>query len=189
MDTRDDGAARREWPARHEGADRAEERAQKEARRAERALAMGARVKGLRGFRRYTQEQLGAITGLSKNYISGLELGRRPCPRPDTVERLAVALGVTVAQLRGGEPLPERPGDGDEAAAGPGRAAEAEQVAAALRQLGQGPPVGLMVRVVALLADLPPGVAVTHRRYADGGILVYIRPPGAADRVPDHDGG
>lgn len=54
-----------------------------------------ARIRQERGL---TQEQLAVLSGLSQQYISGLERGRRN-PTIVTVHELAVALGVSHLDL------------------------------------------------------------------------------------------
>jgi transcriptional regulator with XRE-family HTH domain len=77
----------------------------KEAAKWRRAQEVAARVRAVRGFRGYSQAELAERTGLSRQYVSELEQGKRPKPRGETLERLAEALDVTADQLRGCAPL------------------------------------------------------------------------------------
>ena len=134
---------------------------------------MGERVRVLRAVRGYSQARLSELTGLSRQYLSEVEKGKRPRPQCQTVERLAAALGVPVEELKGEPP-----------ARTPPPAPEGE---------GQGSPrpvvdvpehLGAIAAVARLLAELPPGLAVLHHSYPDGSVLLYIRKPAArATRV------
>ena len=67
------------------------------------------RVRELRLARGWSQDQLAVESGLSKDGISRIERGDR-IPRLDTLEEIAVALGISLPQLVDvGEPLPEIP--------------------------------------------------------------------------------
>jgi transcriptional regulator with XRE-family HTH domain len=59
---------------------------------------VGQNVKRIRQKKRLTQERFAEISGLSQQYISGLEQGRRN-PTVVTLHELATALGVTPADL------------------------------------------------------------------------------------------
>ena len=58
----------------------------------------GQRVKALRNEREWTQVYLSVHTGLSRTFISDLELGRKePCLR--SIEILAQGFGVSIIEL------------------------------------------------------------------------------------------
>ena len=59
---------------------------------------VGENARKLRLSRDLTQEQLSELTGLTQQYISGLEQGRRN-PTVLTLHQLAQALGTTPAAL------------------------------------------------------------------------------------------
>jgi transcriptional regulator with XRE-family HTH domain len=61
-------------------------------------VAFGLAVRHIRTERGMSQEQLAARSGLDRTYVSGLERGTRN-PTLITQQRLAVALGVRVAEL------------------------------------------------------------------------------------------
>lgn len=58
------------------------------------------RIKAMRLEQRLSLDQLSASAGVSKPYLFDLENGRRGA-KPETLARIAAALGVTVADLRG----------------------------------------------------------------------------------------
>lgn len=58
----------------------------------------GARVRELRLARGFSQERLGEIANLHRNYIGGVERGERNIGL-DNIHALAEALGVEVADL------------------------------------------------------------------------------------------
>ncbi|MBV8518784.1 MAG: helix-turn-helix transcriptional regulator [Acidobacteria bacterium] len=59
---------------------------------------VGARLRELRKSRGLSQEQLGHLCGLDRNYVGQIERGNRnPCL--DNIVKLAKALGVTPADL------------------------------------------------------------------------------------------
>ncbi len=61
-------------------------------------IRFGARVRSLRKARKWTQTYLSVHSGLSRTFISDVELGRKePCLR--TLETFADAFGVSLAQL------------------------------------------------------------------------------------------
>lgn len=67
---------------------------------------LGMRIKYLRKQRKWSQEDLAFEAGVNKNYISDLENGRRN-PSLDILERIAVAFGISLADLfRGVETIP-----------------------------------------------------------------------------------
>ncbi len=66
---------------------------------------VGARVRFLRELQGLPQMELSYLAGLSKNYVSELELGKRN-PTALTLLRLARILGVAPSALL---PLPEAP--------------------------------------------------------------------------------
>lgn len=67
---------------------------------------LGMRIKYLRSQRKWSQEDLAFEANVNKNYISDLENGRRN-PSLDILERIAVAFGISLADLfRGVETIP-----------------------------------------------------------------------------------
>lgn len=62
------------------------------------ADAIAARVRELRLAKGWSQERLAGETGLSKDAVSRIERGDRG-PRLDTLERIAVAVGIPLPQL------------------------------------------------------------------------------------------
>jgi transcriptional regulator with XRE-family HTH domain len=60
--------------------------------------ALGARVKELRRRRGFSQEELAGRAGLHWTYLSDLERGQQT-PTVDVVNRLARALGTTLAEF------------------------------------------------------------------------------------------
>lgn len=138
------------------------EREAREAAKWRRAHEVAARVRAVRGFRGYSQGDLAERTGLSRQYISELEQGKRPKPRGETLERLAEALEVTADQLRGCAPLttggiPEPP---------------AEPAAEPAAEPGAEP------------GAVPPSaeVEVLHTILRDGSLVIRIRAPGPRTR-------
>lgn len=63
-------------------------------------MTLGERIASMRGFRRYTQEQLGALVGVTKQTISGWEHDRRT-PDSDDLVKLCLALDCTADYLIG----------------------------------------------------------------------------------------
>lgn len=61
--------------------------------------ALGDKIRQLRKERRLTLEQLGALSDSSKSYIWELENKDPPRPSADKLQKIADALGVTVAFL------------------------------------------------------------------------------------------
>lgn len=61
----------------------------------------GKRVKALREEKRWSQGFLGERAGVDSSYISLLETGKRENPGVDTLNRLAQALGTSIAYLVG----------------------------------------------------------------------------------------
>ena len=57
-------------------------------------------LKQWREYRSYSQAELARISGVSRNAINRIELGARDA-RPDTVRKLAKALGTEPHRLRG----------------------------------------------------------------------------------------
>ena len=149
---------------------------------------MGARLRVLRAVRHYTQARLSQLSGLSRQYLSELEQGKRLRPRGPTLERLADALEVTVEELRGKAALgaaTETTTDDPVGPDGPPPADEPDACGAAAHGVfaltGTIPEAVATVRAVAdVLAEMPAGVVVMQRHYADGSVLLYIAlPPGA----------
>lgn len=60
--------------------------------------AFGDRLRGIRGNVGISQEKLAEIAGLHRTYVSSVERGERNVSL-ETIERLAVALGCTMASL------------------------------------------------------------------------------------------
>lgn len=55
------------------------------------------KIKGARYNAKLTQGQLADAAGLQRETISQIEQGRRPWPRGDTLRRICIALGVSLA--------------------------------------------------------------------------------------------
>ncbi len=68
---------------------------------------LSSRLKVLRKARGLSQEQLAVTAGISTSTVVRIENGRI-VPDTKTIEKLAVELGVTAAELLGGEPAPAR---------------------------------------------------------------------------------
>ena len=67
---------------------------------------LGMRIRFLRQQLRWSQEDLALNANVNKNYISDLENGRRN-PSLDILERIAVAFGISLAELfKGVESIP-----------------------------------------------------------------------------------
>ena len=60
------------------------------------------RIKEIRERKGLQQKELAALVGLSAPYLHDLENDRRGA-KPETIERIANGLGVTVAELTGKE--------------------------------------------------------------------------------------
>ncbi len=65
---------------------------------------IGARVRTARDVRALTQQELADAVGITPQQLSRIE-NRHMRPRPQTIHRLAGALGVPVEQLTGAEEL------------------------------------------------------------------------------------
>lgn len=65
-------------------------------------VALGQTLKLLRGTR--PQRDVAQAAGISRGYLSELEQGKRPYPRPRTLENLAVVLGTRLEALQPPEP-------------------------------------------------------------------------------------
>ena len=63
-------------------------------------MTLGERIASMRGFRRYTQEHLGDLVGVTKQTISGWEHDRRT-PDADDIVKLCRALDCTADYLLG----------------------------------------------------------------------------------------
>ena len=61
---------------------------------------LGDWLKAQRKARGWTQAQLAAVSGISLDYISHLEIKRHPRPGPVKLSQLAAAFGVSVDRLR-----------------------------------------------------------------------------------------
>ena len=67
---------------------------------------LGMRIRFLRQQKRWSQEDLALNANINKNYISDLENGRRN-PSLEILERIAVAFGISLAELfKGVETIP-----------------------------------------------------------------------------------
>ena len=73
---------------------------------AEDALTIGARVRKIRSRRGLSLDVAAGLAGISKPYLSALELGQRGFNRRGLLEDLASALGCSVADLTGQPYLP-----------------------------------------------------------------------------------
>jgi len=63
-------------------------------------MSLGARIASMRGFRRLTQEQLGAAIGVTKQTISGWENGYRT-PDADSLKEMCGVLDCSSDYLLG----------------------------------------------------------------------------------------
>src|SRR5229473_1957236 len=72
------------------------------------AHSVAAQVRALREGRGWTQEQLAEAAGLSRDAISRIERGDRE-PKLVTLEAIASAVGLELAQLLASEKKPSRP--------------------------------------------------------------------------------
>ena len=61
-------------------------------------MSIGTRIIQLRNQKGMTQQQLSDLTGLAASYLSRIE-NRRLEPRPHTLSKIALALGVTVSEI------------------------------------------------------------------------------------------
>jgi DNA-binding XRE family transcriptional regulator len=61
-------------------------------------MSIGTRIIQLRNQKGLTQQQLSELTGLAASYLSRIE-NRHLEPRPQTLTKIAVALGVTVSEI------------------------------------------------------------------------------------------
>lgn len=61
----------------------------------------GARLRAIRELARVSQGQLASASGINQSTIARLESGDRDNPNLDTMEKLASALGVSLAELLG----------------------------------------------------------------------------------------
>jgi transcriptional regulator with XRE-family HTH domain len=61
-------------------------------------MSIGTRIIQLRNQKGLTQQQLSELTGLAASYLSRIE-NRHLEPRPQTLGKIAVALGVTVSEI------------------------------------------------------------------------------------------
>ncbi|MEW1951905.1 helix-turn-helix domain-containing protein [Terrabacter sp. NPDC080008] len=149
--------------------------------------AFGARLRALREARSLTQEELGALSGLSVKAIGALERGERQRPHPHTVRALAdallladaerAALVASVPPRRGGspgtdEPEPERGLEGRSDPTGGGSAASGV-AESGLAASGLAPLFG-RDEDLARLADL----LTTHRAR-----LVTLTGPGGVGKT------
>lgn len=75
-----------------------------------RAYADGTKIREIRltrygpTGRRWTQTTLAKRAGISKRAVQYIETGRRPQPYPETMKRLADALGVSIDMISNGQP-------------------------------------------------------------------------------------
>jgi len=65
------------------------------------AKELGRQVLTRRKEKRWSQEELGELAGISRNYVSLIERGEADSISMKVINQLAVAFGVTVAQLTG----------------------------------------------------------------------------------------
>lgn len=65
------------------------------------AKELGRQVLTRRKEKRWSQEELGELAGISRNYVSLIERGEADRISMKLINHLAVAFGVTVAQLTG----------------------------------------------------------------------------------------
>jgi len=68
--------------------------------------AFGSTLREWRERRSMSLDTLARASGVSKNYLQGLETGRKRHPSMGIVQAIARALGVPVATFAAGEPLP-----------------------------------------------------------------------------------
>lgn len=61
-------------------------------------MSIGTRIIQLRNEKGLTQQQLSELTGLAASYVSRIE-NRHLEPRPQTLTKIAMALGVTVSEI------------------------------------------------------------------------------------------
>jgi transcriptional regulator with XRE-family HTH domain len=61
-------------------------------------MSIGTRIIQLRNQKGLTQQQVSELTGLAASYLSRIE-NRRLEPRPQTLSKIAAALGVTVSEI------------------------------------------------------------------------------------------
>jgi transcriptional regulator with XRE-family HTH domain len=61
-------------------------------------MSIGTRIIQLRNKKGLTQQQLSELTGLAASYLSRIE-NRHLEPRPQTLSKIAAALGVTVSEI------------------------------------------------------------------------------------------
>ena len=159
-----------------------EERKAREQARFDRARALGHRIRVLRADRGHSHAELSERAGLSRQYLSELENGKRPRPRTETLEKLAAALGVTVDTLLGKAPGPV------ELLVVPPDAAPPPPPAGAASEARRPPrhamtPEELHFLIAHFVAELPLDVTVTHRTYPDGYAVIHLRLPGARNRA------
>ena len=62
-------------------------------------LPIWEKIRSARAARGMTQHQLAVATGMTVTAISGLENGRRPTPRLDTIQRLSKALDINLIEI------------------------------------------------------------------------------------------
>lgn len=65
------------------------------------AKELGRQVLARRKEKRWSQEELGELAGISRNYVSMIERGEADSISMKVIHQLAVAFGVTAAQLTG----------------------------------------------------------------------------------------
>ena len=65
------------------------------------ARELGKQVLARRKEKKLSQDELGKIAGISRNYVSMIERGEAYSISKKVIDRLAVALGVTPAELTG----------------------------------------------------------------------------------------
>lgn len=60
--------------------------------------ALAANLRKMRGERNLSQEALADLAGIHRNYLGGIERGERNVGL-DNLQKISIALGVTVAEL------------------------------------------------------------------------------------------
>src|SRR5262245_7111388 len=147
--------------------------------RARKAAALAGRLRLLRTLRGYTQDALAGRSGVPRQLISLLERARRPRPAATTIERLALALGVSTEQLRGKVAIPELD--------------VGSELSETVAPEPPPPPPGAgavvepahvdYVTALGILPPLPPGATLTVRRNGDGSTTISLHIP--AERGDD----
>lgn len=66
-------------------------------------MTLAQNIKDIRRAKKLSRRQLGLLTGMSQEYIAGLETGTRKNPSLDKLQKLAKSLNVTIADIIRGE--------------------------------------------------------------------------------------